>query len=94
LDFERIRAIANTVDIPLVLHGGSGLTDADFKRAIQEGISKVNIFTDINVAAVEAELKKFSSVKKGIIDLIPAAVEAVKQETVKKMKIKKIKILT
>ncbi len=28
-----------------------------FKRAIQEGISKVNIFTDINVAAVEAELK-------------------------------------
>lgn len=52
-----------------MLHGGSGLTDADFKRAIQEGISKVNIFTDINVAAVEAELKKFSSVKKGIIDL-------------------------
>ena len=87
LDFERIRTIANTVDIPLVLHGGSGLTDADFKRAIQEGISKVNIFTDINVAAVEAELKKFSSVKKGIIDLIPAAVEAVKQETVKKMKL-------
>ena len=37
--------------------------------------------------AVEAELKKFSSVKKGIIDLIPAAVEAVKQETVKKMKL-------
>ena len=34
LDFERIRTIANTVDIPLVLHGGSGLTDADFKRAI------------------------------------------------------------
>ena len=27
LDFERIRTIANTVDIPLVLHGGSGLTD-------------------------------------------------------------------
>lgn len=87
LDFERIRTIAKTVDVPLVLHGGSGLTDNDFRRAIQEGISKVNIFTDINVAAVEAEFKKFSDMNKGIIDLIPAAVEAVKQETMKKMKL-------
>ncbi len=87
LDFERIRTIANTVDVPLVLHGGSGLTDNDFKQAIKEGISKVNIFTDINVAAVEAEFKKFSTMDKGIIDLIPAAVEAVKQESMKKMKL-------
>lgn len=87
LDFQRIRTIANAVDVPLVLHGGSGLTDADFKRAIKEGISKVNIFTDINVAAVEAEFKKFQSMDKGIIDLIPAAVEAVKQETMEKMKL-------
>lgn len=87
LDFERIRTIANTVDVPLVLHGGSGLTDNDFKRAIQEGISKVNIFTDINVAAVKAEFEKFSSMDKGLIDLIPAAVEAVKQESMKKMKL-------
>ena len=87
LDFERIRTIANTVDVPLVLHGGSGLTDNDFRQAIKEGISKVNIFTDINVAAVEAEFKKFQSMDKGLIDLIPAAVEAVKQETVKKMQL-------
>ena len=38
-------------------------------------------------AAVEAEFKKFSSMDKGIIDLIPAAVEAVKQESMKKMKL-------
>lgn len=87
LDFERIRTIAKTVDVPLVLHGGSGLTNNDFRRAIQEGISKVNIFTDINVAAVEAEFKRFSDMNKGIIDLIPAAVEAVKQETAKKMEL-------
>lgn len=87
LDFERIRTIANTVDVPLVLHGGSGLTDNDFRQAIKEGISKVNIFTDINVAAVEAEFKKFQSMDKGLIDLIPAAVEAVKQETAKKMQL-------
>ncbi len=87
LDFERIRTIAKTVDVPLVLHGGSGLTDNDFRQAIKEGISKVNIFTDINVAAVEAEFKKFQSMDKGLIDLIPAAVEAVKQESMKKMEL-------
>jgi len=87
LDFERIRTIAKTVDVPLVLHGGSGLTDNDFRQAIKDGISKVNIFTDINVAAVEAEFKKFSDMNKGIIDLIPAAVEAVKQATMEKMKL-------
>ena len=87
LDFERIRTIAKTVDVPLVLHGGSGLTDDDFRRAIKEGISKVNIFTDINIAAVKAEFSKFTDMNKGIIDLIPAAVEAVKQETISKMEL-------
>lgn len=87
LDFERIRTIAAAVDVPLVLHGGSGLTDNDFRQAIKEGISKVNIFTDINVAAVKAEFRQFTDMNKGIIDLIPAAVEAVKQETVKKMQL-------
>lgn len=85
LDFERIRTIAKTVNVPLVLHGGSGLTDNDFKQAIKEGISKVNIFTDINVAAVKAEFSRFTDMNKGIIDLIPAAVEAIKQESMKKM---------
>ena len=87
LDFERIKTIANTVNVPLVLHGGSGLTNDDFKRAIDEGISKVNIFTDLNVAAVKAEFNRFSDMDKGIIDLIPAAVEAIKQETIRKMKL-------
>lgn len=87
LDFARIKEIANTVDVPLVLHGGSGLTDDDFRTAIKEGISKVNIFTDINIAAVKAEFSKFTDMNKGIIDLIPAAVEAVKQASIEKMQL-------
>jgi len=87
LDFARIKEIANTVDVPLVLHGGSGLSDDDFRKAIKEGISKVNIFTDINIAAVKAEFSKFTDMNKGIIDLIPAAVEAVKQASVEKMQL-------
>ncbi|MBR4059052.1 MAG: class II fructose-bisphosphate aldolase [Lachnospiraceae bacterium] len=85
LDFPRIEKIRKTIDVPLVLHGGSGLTDNDFKKAIEIGISKVNIFTDINIAAVKAEFRQFSSMDKGIIDLIPAAVEAIKQEVLKKL---------
>ena len=87
LDFERIHTIAQTIDVPLVLHGGSGLTDYDFKRAIAEGLSKVNIFTDLNVAGMQAGVSYFTDVNKGIIELIPPVVEAIKQETMKKMKL-------
>lgn len=87
LDFKRIETIANTVEVPLVLHGGSGLSDDDFRQAIAKGISKVNIFTDINIAAVEAALREFHTMNQGIIALIPAVVEAVKQETLKKLEL-------
>lgn len=87
LDFERIETIRRTIDVPLVLHGGSGLTDEDFRKAIERGISKVNIFTDINVAAVKAAFRAFDSMEKGITDLIPAQVEAVRHEVVKKLEL-------
>jgi fructose-bisphosphate aldolase class II len=87
LDFQRIETIANKIDVPLVLHGGSGLTDSDFKTAIEKGISKVNIFTDINIAAVEAEFRAFTDMKNGLIDLIPAAVEAIRKAVVAKLEL-------
>ena len=87
LDFERIKTIANTVDVPLVLHGGSGLSDDDFRKGIELGISKVNIFTDINVAAIKAQMENFKSVDRGMTDLIPCAVEAVKKEVINKMEL-------
>ena len=85
LDFNRISAIAKAVSIPLVLHGGSGLTDEDFKRAINAGIAKINIFTDINVAAAKAACSHFSSANNGITDLIPASIDAVRNEVINKM---------
>lgn len=54
LDFERLRDIRDNIDKPLVLHGGSGLTDDDFKKAIANGISKINIFTDLCLAGEKA----------------------------------------
>ena len=50
LDFDRLKAIREKVDIPLVLHGASGLTEAQLKKAISLGICKINIDTDIRVA--------------------------------------------
>lgn len=87
LDFGRIHEIADTISTSLVLHGGSGLTDQDFHKAIDEGISKVNIFTDINMAAAKAAYEGYQNGKVLLTDLQPDMVEAVKQATIKKMRI-------
>jgi len=47
IDVELLAAIRGRVDIPLVLHGGSGLADEQFRSAINGGISKINIFTEL-----------------------------------------------
>ena len=54
LDLERLRQIRAAVDVPLVLHGGSGLSDDDFRAAIAGGVAKVNIYTNMAMAAVDA----------------------------------------
>lgn len=48
IDLERLAKIASLVDIPLVLHGGSGTPEDILLRAIELGISKINICTDIH----------------------------------------------
>ncbi|MEA3399586.1 MAG: class II fructose-bisphosphate aldolase [Patescibacteria group bacterium] len=58
LDVQRIKDIREACGVPLVLHGGSGISDEDFKKAIQAGISIVHINTEIRVAYKEA-LEKF-----------------------------------
>lgn len=45
LEFDILKQISERVNVPLVLHGGSGITDDDFRRAISLGIRKVNIAT-------------------------------------------------
>jgi fructose-bisphosphate aldolase, class II len=57
LDFNRLASIRNKVGVPLVLHGGSGLTDSDFRECIRCGIRKINIFTEMSYAAAEGAKK-------------------------------------
>lgn len=78
LDFERIRQIAGSTGIPLVLHGGSGLSDLDFRTAIKEGICKVNIFTDLDKAGKAGIEKGIVSGMSSMTGLIPYEIEAMK----------------
>jgi fructose-bisphosphate aldolase class II len=57
LGIERIKQIREACGVPLVLHGGSGISDDDFKKAIKAGISVIHINTEIRIAYDEA-LKK------------------------------------
>ena len=54
LDFARLEAIRQQTGLPLVLHGGSGISDADFRRAISLGIHKINFYTGMSQAALAA----------------------------------------
>ena len=54
IDFERLHELREALNIPLVLHGGSGSGDDNLERCATEGISKINVFTDFTVAAIEA----------------------------------------
>jgi len=58
LDPGRIKDIREAAGVPLVLHGGSGISDENFTQAIKAGISVVHINTEIRVAYRDA-LKKF-----------------------------------
>ncbi|MGM9608523.1 MAG: ketose-bisphosphate aldolase [Oscillospiraceae bacterium] len=51
LDLDRLSAIRRAVDVPLVMHGGSGLTADMFRDAVRCGINKVNFFTGMTLAA-------------------------------------------
>lgn len=50
LDFARLEQIRDRVDIPLVLHGASGLSDDDIRHCIKLGICKVNVATELKIA--------------------------------------------
>ncbi len=45
LQLDRLQEINGIVDIPLVLHGGSGISPEDFKQCIQHGVRKINVAT-------------------------------------------------
>ena len=80
LNLSCLREIAAACPTPLVLHGGSGLSDEDFAACVAGGISKVNIFTHNNLAAAKAAHDAWNE-HLGAFELMPLVAEAVKRET-------------
>lgn len=84
LNIERLKEIADAVSVPLVLHGGSGLSDDDFKNTIREGIAKVNIFTDLCLAG-ERAMKDGEEKKLGYLKTRNLKVKYIKEAVKHKM---------
>lgn len=88
LDFERLRAIHNNIGRPVVMHGGSGLSEADYLTAINNGVRKINYYSYSAKAGAEA-VKEFIDKNKNLFyhDIVTVARRAMKKDVQKVMEI-------
>jgi fructose-bisphosphate aldolase class II len=89
LDIPRIQSIAQITDLPLVLHGGSGITVEDFKKAIESGMCIVHINTEIRLAFKTALEKSLAENKDQVA---PYKILKPTQNAMKRIIIEKLKI--
>ncbi len=81
LDYQRLAQINEALKIPLVIHGGSGLSDDQYRRLIAAGITKINYYTGLSDAAGKTLKEKgreklsYGRLQKNIRDAIAAEVE-------------------
>ena len=90
LDIDRVKAIREaTGGIPLVLHGGSGIPDDQVKAAINAGIRKMNIATDVCYAFADALLAELQNPERSVaIDMfVKPAIESVRKFAIDKIRL-------
>lgn len=88
IDYDRLDEIKKNLPIPIVLHGGSGLTDDDYRKLVAHGINKINFFTAMTVAGANA-VKKFAvdTPKFQGTDVVQVLGEAEKQVVIHHMEV-------
>lgn len=89
LNFELLKEIRNRVSVPLVLHGGSGLSDEDYRKVVTCGINKINFYTGLYLPAVDVIKKKIEE-NDGFIgfgELTAAARKKVKELVMERMEV-------
>lgn len=86
LDIGRLSEIRAALDTPLVLHGGSGLSDDDFRNTVKNGIAKVNIFTDLCNAGEKA-MRQGLDEGKAYLDIRNMKVEEIKNAVKRKIEL-------
>ncbi|MFG3100907.1 ketose-bisphosphate aldolase [Streptomyces sp. NPDC048182] len=67
LDHDLVKALAGTLDVPLVLHGSSGVPDAELAAAVAGGIAKVNVGTALN-AAMTGAIREYLAARPEAVD--------------------------
>lgn len=84
LDFDVIRNCAKATGLPLVMHGGSGVDDEGFKKAIESGIRKINYYSYMSKAGYMAAKAVIEGGKTGYLhDVEYAAMQAMKEDVKK-----------
>lgn len=61
IDFERIKKIADRVEVPLVLHGGSGIPEEQVRRCVSLGMAKMNVATELRIVFSDAIKEVFAN---------------------------------
>lgn len=88
LDFQRIERIKELVNIPMVMHGGSGLSPQDYKEAILRGIRKINYYSYMSREAVQEVRRQIDEPKVSLYhDIANIAVKAMRDDSEKVMRI-------
>ncbi len=85
LDFERLKKIHSMVNIPLVMHGGSGVSHEDYKKVISLGIRKINYYTYMAKAG-GAAVEKLTD-KTFFHDIEVAAISAMQKDVSEAIKV-------
>ncbi len=84
LDFERLSEIKAVIDVPIVMHGGSGVCEDDYREVIKRGVRKINYYTYMAKAGAEAiSNKEYSQFHDALLD----AEKAMKENVLRAIKV-------
>lgn len=87
LDLGRLEEIAAKVKVPLVIHGGSGLEDEEYRGLVQRGVAKINYFTALSDVAAAAASDATANLETGYLRCVDAVRGAVAAEVKRTMRL-------
>jgi fructose-bisphosphate aldolase class II len=87
LDFPRLNEICQNTDAFISLHGGSGVGDESYRKAIGMGVNKISIFTRMSTAAVDSIVSALNGKRMRFPELLVEAKKGVADEAARLMKI-------
>ena len=89
LDLSRLDRIREITNMPLVMHGGSGLTAQDYENSIKNGICKINYYTNMALKAAEVIKEKLNNTKESVFyhNIMMWSIEAFKEDVKNTMKL-------